>query len=153
MKMLIVFMTLIASTLAFAGDRNTAYEVVCKNMSFESDRNRCIQVIRPFNYFDDGALQICPLMAFDSKKNECLGYIGDKIYAAYEVETCRNATFESEKLKCLRENGSPSTGGPCVPTREIVAELRQAQNEIRQGYPGTADKRLTYVINKIMNCK
>ena len=105
MKSLIVFAALLTSFATFAGDRNTAYEVVCRDMSFESDRTKCIQVIKPFNYFDDRALQICPLMAFDSKKIECLGYIGDKRYEAYEVEACRNATFESEKLKCLRDNG------------------------------------------------
>lgn len=152
MKLLIVFAALLVSIAVFAGDRNTAYEVVCRNMSFESDRAKCVQVIRPFHYFDDDALQICPLMAFDSRKIECLSYIGDKRYEAYEIEVCRNATFESEKLKCLRENGSTSSGS-CIPSREIVAELRQAQNDIRQGSPGTADKRLTYLINKITHCK
>ena len=152
MKLLIVFLSILTSTAILAGDRTTAYEVVCKNMSFESDRNKCIQVIRPFNYFDDEAVYICPLMAFDSKKIECLSYIGDKRYEGYEVETCRNATFESEKLRCLKENGNSSTGGTCVPSRELVSELKQAKYDIRQGSPGTADKRLTYLISKIQNC-
>ena len=155
MKLLFVFAVLLTSMTAFAGDRNTAYEVVCKNMSFESDKARCIQVIKPFTYFDDGALSICPVFPFASTQMECLGYVGNKRYEAYEVESCRNAVFDSEKLRCLRENGSISNGGGngvCIPSRELVAEMRQAQQEIRTGNTGTADKRLSYLINKLQSC-
>lgn len=152
MKLLFVLSALLLSFSTFAGDRNSAYEVVCKNMSFESDRAKCIQVIKPFTYFDDGALAICPNFPFYSTQNECLGYIGNKRYEAYEIETCRNTVFDSEKLRCLRDNGSTTIGGICIPNRELINELRQAQQEIRQGNTGTADKRISYLINRIQNC-
>ena len=152
MKHLLVFFALFVSVAALAGDRNTAYEVVCKNMPFDSDKAKCIQVIKPFTYFNNEALTICPLFPFSSTQMECLGFIGNKRYEAYEVETCRNAVFDSEKLRCLRDNGTLSNGGSCFPSRELVSELRQTQQEIRIGNTGTADKRLTYLINKLQNC-
>jgi hypothetical protein len=151
MKLLLILLTLSLSAFAFAGDRNTAYEVVCKNMTFETDRNECIRIIRPFNYFDDRALQLCEYFNFDSVKRECLGYIGDKNYASYEMTTCENATFDSEKLRCLRDNGQ-SNGQTCLPRSETLNQLRQAQFELRQGNTGTVDKRLTYLIGKFSNC-
>lgn len=151
MKMLIASLLLCSSVMAFAGDRNTAYEAVCKNMSFESDRNKCVQVIRPFSYFDERALSICTIFPFDSTQMECLGYIGDKRYEMYEIDICQNATFDSEKLKCLKDNGSFG-GQTCMPRQEVISQLRQAQLELRQGNTGTVDKRLTYLIGKLNSC-
>ncbi|MBC7427166.1 MAG: hypothetical protein H7336_01060 [Bacteriovorax sp.] len=152
MKLLIVLCALISSIAAFAGDRNTAYEVVCKNLPFESDRNKCIKTIKPFSYFNDEALSICPSFPFATNQLLCLQYIGDKRYEPYEVEACKNTPFDTEKLRCLSDNGSQSTGGTCVSTRELIDQLMQAQNEIRTGSTGTADKRLTYLINKLQSC-
>ncbi len=151
MKLLIVFISLISSLTAIAGDRNTAYEVVCRNMPFESDKARCVQAIRPFNYFNDQALYMCSGFPFASAQLECLGIIGDKRYEAYEINTCKNTVFESERLRCLRDNGQTSGGQSCLPSREVLAQLRAAQNELRQGQNGVVDKRLTYLIAQFSN--
>lgn len=149
MKYIALFLLLLSS-LAFAGDRNTAYNMICKPMSFESERTKCLNVIKPFNYFNDDALQMCANFNFDSKKLECLGYIGDKSYEFYEIDTCRNTTFDSERLNCLRNNGTPATA-TCLPKTEVINQLRAAQYEIRSGQMGTADKRLEYVIARFSN--
>lgn len=147
MKMLIVFLTLISS-VAMAGDRNTAYGMVCKDLTYESDRTRCVDTIRPFGYFDDQALGICAAFTFDSNKIQCLGFIGGKQYDAYEIDACRNATFDSEKLNCLKKNGRPVNDGnrPCLPRQEVLGQLQAGLSDLRVGNLGTVDKRLQYLI-------
>lgn len=141
---------LLLSSLAFAGDRNTAYNQICKPMTFEPDRTKCTNVIRPFSYFNDDALEMCGNFNFDSKKMECLGYIGDKMYEFFEIDTCRNLTFDSEKMNCLKNSGQPNRG-TCLPKTEVINQLRAAQYEMRSGQIGTADKRLEYVIGRFSN--
>lgn len=159
MKMLIVLLTM-TSSLAFAGDRNTAYGMVCKDLSFESDRNRCVETIRPYSYFNDQALGICANFTFDSNKIQCLGYIGGKQYDAYEIDLCKNATFDSDKLACLRTNGRPVNpgypgGNGCLPRQELLGQLQASLNDLRIGNLGTVDKRLQYLIANVSspNCQ
>jgi len=156
MKMLIVLMTLISS-IAFAGDRNTAYNMVCRNMTYESDRNRCIETIRPHDFFDDEALGICANFTFDSNKTQCLSYIAGKKYEAYEIDACKNSTFDSEKLTCLRNNGRPVNTGnrPCLPRQEVLGQLQASLSDLRVGNLGTVDKRLQYLISNFSypNCQ
>jgi len=153
MKMLIVLLTM-TSSLAFAGDRNTAYNMVCRDLTFESDRNRCVEIIRPHSYFDDQALAICADFTFDSNKTQCLGFIAGKQYDGYEIDTCKNATFDSDKLTCLRVNGRPANGGgnrPCLPRLEVLGQLQAGLSDLRVGNLGTVDKRLQYLINNFSN--
>ena len=110
MKVLIFLMAMTAG-LAFAGDSNTAYNMVCKNLSFESDRNKCLEIIRPHNYFDNQALAICASFTFDSNKFQCLTNIAEKQYEAYEIDACKNKSFDSDKLTCLKVNGRTTNGG------------------------------------------
>lgn len=151
MKKFILLTLALLSFNAFSGDRNTAYNVICKPMAFESDRNQCVAQIRPYNYFDDRALSICAGFAFNNVKMECLSYIADKYYAAYEIDTCRNTTFDSEKLACLRNNGNHGGNQGCIPRREVLDQLRSAQYDLRNGNYGTVDKRLTYLIGQFSN--
>ena len=154
MKLLILILTLLFACASFAGDRNTAYEAVCKNMPFSPDRAQCVQTIKPFNYFDNSALSICQRLPFASTQMECLGIIGDKRYEAYEINACIETVFESERLKCLRDNGQNNGGQNCLPNRDVFNQLRAAQNELRQGQYGTVDKRLTYLMGQFSgNCQ
>lgn len=153
MKMLIVLLTM-TSSLAFAGDRNTAYNMVCRDLTFESDRNRCVEIIRPYSYFNDEALAICAGFTFDSNKTQCLGFIGGKQYDGYEIDTCKNATFDSDKLACLKANGRPTNGGgnrPCLPRQEVLNQLQAGLSDLRVGNLGTVDKRLQYLIANFSN--
>lgn len=127
-------------------------------MSFDTDRTRCVEIIRPHNYFEEKALQICAEFTFDSNKNQCVGYIGSKQYDAYEIEECQNATFDSEKLTCLKKNGRPVNDGgnrPCLPRHEVLNQLHSGLNDLRSGDLGTVDKRLQYLISNFsqVNCK
>lgn len=143
----------LTASLSFAGDRNTAYNLVCKPMAFESDRTKCTNTIKNFNYFDDQALQMCNNFSFNSTKTECLSYIGNKSYEFYEIDTCKNTTFDSERMNCLRNSGSPMNPGTptCLPKTEVINQLRAAQYELRSGQIGTADKRLEFVIGRFSN--
>jgi hypothetical protein len=150
MKILITILTL-TSGLAFGGTRDTAYNIICKNMTYDSDRSKCIEIIRPHNYFDDQALNICANFTFDSTKNQCLGYMAGKQYDAYEIDTCKNATFDSEKLRCLQKNGRPSNDRPCLPHQVVLGQLHASLNDLRIGNLGTVDKRLQYLIASFSN--
>ena len=150
MKMLIVLLTM-TSSLAFAGDRNTAYNMVCRDLTFESDRNRCVEIIRPHSYFDDQALAMCAAFTFDSNKTQCLGFIGGKQYDGYEIDACKNTTFDSDKLTCLRVNGRPANNRPCLPRQEVLGQLQAGLTDLRVGNLGTVDKRLQYLIANFSN--
>jgi hypothetical protein len=150
MKMLIVFLTMISS-VAMAGDRNTAYGMVCKDLTFESDRNKCVETIRPHSYFDDQALAMCAAFTFDSNKIQCLGLIGGKQYDAYEIDACRNTTFDSDRLRCLQTNGRPANNRPCLPRQEVLGQLQAGLTDLRVGNLGTVDKRLQYLIANFSN--
>jgi hypothetical protein len=152
MKILITILTL-TSALAFGATRDTAYNIVCKNMTYDSDRSRCIETIRPHNYFDDQALNICANFTFDSTKNQCIGYMAGKQYEAYEIDACKNATFDSEKLNCLKKNGRPVNDGsrPCLPRQEVLGQLQAGLSDLRVGNLGTVDRRLQYLIANFSN--
>ncbi|MBY0413224.1 MAG: hypothetical protein K2Q18_03620, partial [Bdellovibrionales bacterium] len=81
MKFLISFLIL-ASTAAFSGDRDTAYNLICKPLPFESERTKCIEIIKPSSYFNDEVLAMCAEFPFTQTKMTCLGFIGNKNYAA-----------------------------------------------------------------------
>lgn len=153
MKTFLMMTALLFSSVSFAGDRTTAYNVICKNLSFESERNKCVAQIRPFNFFNDQALALCATFAFDSKRLECLGYIADKDYEAYEMDTCINATFDSEKLECLKINGAPLKKS-CLPRMDVLNQVNSALNELRARNYGTVEKRLMFLSAKFSeNCQ
>lgn len=156
MKMLIVFLTLMSTTAIMAADRNTAYGKVCKNLTYEQDRNRCVETIRPFAYFDDQALGMCSAFTWDNDKVKCLGFIGGKQFDAYELDVCQNTTFDNDRLRCLQTNGRPTNGGgggtyPCLPRHEVLGQLQSGLTDLRVGNLGTVDKRLQYLINNFSN--
>ena len=153
MKILSIFAILLM-TQAFAGDRTSAYEAICRHFAFESERDQCAAQIRPYNYFEDAALEICTTFSFNSTKMECLRNIGGKQYEPFEIERCRDTPFDSGKLSCLRNSGTPYNNQTCLPRQEILSQLQAAQVELRSGQTGTVDKRLTYLIGKFAkNCQ
>lgn len=153
MKILIALFTLFISTSIFAADRNAAYNLICKPLPFESERNQCINIIKPFSYFDAGALKMCAQFPFTNTKFECLGYIGNKEYMAYEIEACQATVFDTKKLECLRDNGTVTGGGGsgCLPNQDVLLQLRAAQQDLNNGQLGSVDKRLTFLIAKFSN--
>ena len=153
MKMIIVLL-MMASNLAIAGDGNTAYNMICRNLTYELDRNKCVETIRPHSYFDDQALGICSGFKFDSYKIQCLGNIAGKQYNGYEINACINTTFDFDKLTCLRVNGTVIDSGgnrPCIPRRLVLEQLQTGLNNLRNGELGTLDKRLQYLISNFSN--
>ena len=153
MKILIILLTML-SGLAIAGDGQSAYNIVCRHLTYELDRNKCIDIIRDQSYFDDQALVICANFNFDSYKNQCLGYIAGKQYNQNEINSCRNIPFDFDKLTCLRLSGRQTSGGgnyPCLPKHEVLMQLQAGLNDLRGGNLGTVDKRLQYLIAKFNN--
>ena len=105
MKSFLVMISLLLG-VAHAGDRTTAYNLICKPMTFESERKNCLSRIINYSYFDNRALRICAAITFDSQKLSCLDLIADKEYEGYEMDRCVHETFESRKLECLHDSGT-----------------------------------------------
>ncbi|MDD4975307.1 MAG: hypothetical protein PHY93_13190 [Bacteriovorax sp.] len=153
MKSFLITISLLVG-VAQAGDRTTAYNIICKPMTFESERNNCLSKIRNYSYFDNRALGICAAVTFDSNKISCLNVIGDKAYEEYEMDKCVNETFESKKLDCLHKLGTiynPNRPS-CVPTEEVIAQLSYSLKDLRSGNQGSTDQRLSNLLAKFMDC-
>lgn len=154
MKITLSLFLIFCLSTAFGGDRNTAYNLICKPMTFESERRDCIEKIKNFRYFDDRALNICKGQIFDSNKLDCLEIIGDKYYEDYEMDYCINQTFESKKVECLKESGTINFPEKiCVPREETIKQLNNSIYEMRSGNLAAADQRLNRLLNRFVNCR
>lgn len=152
MKTFFMILSLLLS-VAQAGDRNSAYNAICKPMTFESERADCAAKIKHFSYFDDRGLIICTYVVFDNDKLKCLKALGDKIYDDYEMDRCIDQTFESDKIKCLNESGSPyGQGRVCVQREEVMTQLDAGIREMRAGNLISADNRLSHLLQKFVIC-
>lgn len=152
--MKIFLFVLLFAGAAFAGDRTDAYNLICKPLTFESDRNACMLKIRNFSYFDNDALTICAASTFDSEKMACLSLIGDKTYESYEIDKCEGEIFDSKKMECLRESGrvyNPNKG--CVEKHEAVYLLTESLKDLRSGNLSATDQKLTFLLSKFNECK
>ncbi|MDO9182985.1 MAG: hypothetical protein Q7U04_11285 [Bacteriovorax sp.] len=149
-----LFLALLFLDLAYAGDKTTAYNLVCKPMSFETDRNNCIFKISKYLYFDNKALGICADINFDSNKISCLEVIGNKVYEGYEMNMCLNETFESKKLECLNRLGSiySPNRSACVPRDEVIGQLTISLNDLRSGRLQAVGMRLSDLLAIFANC-
>lgn len=153
MKALLMTVSLFLS-VAHAGDRNSAYNAICKPLTFESERASCMAKVKNYSYFDDRGLGICKSLAFDSNKVSCLDLIGDKTYEDFEMDSCINQTFESRKLDCLQENGAPyEPNKVCVLREEAISHLQTGIKDMRAGNLKAADQRLSFLLNKFTDCR
>lgn len=153
MKALMVTLSLFLS-VAYAGDRNSAYNAICKPMTFETERADCILKIKNFSYFDDRGLFFCKGLIFDFDKMSCTELIGDKVYEGYEMDHCMNLVFDSAKLECLKESGTPyGRDQHCVRREETITQLDAGIKEMRAGSLKAADQRLSYLLNRFIDCR
>ena len=154
MKILIVMCSLFLG-LAQAADRTAAYNKICKPMTFESDRAKCLSRIKQYNYFDSSALSICAMSTFDEDKVNCLDLIGDKFYEGYEITECRDKTFESERWQCLKESGTPYNPDrpTCVSREEAIEQLSKGIKDLRSGNLRGADQRMSYLLSRYTDCR
>jgi hypothetical protein len=144
LRFVFLLFILTSSATLFAGDRNTAYNLFCKNLSFESERQKCVAVITPFQYFDDRGLKMCAAFTFESEKYKCLSLIGNKFYMDYEMDMCVGMIFMSDKFKCLAEKGQPYKTS-CLPREEVYSQIQASLNELRARNYGSVEKRLMYL--------
>lgn len=153
MKALLVTVSLFLS-VAHAGDRTTAYNAICKPMTFESDRANCLAIVKHYSYFDNRGLGICTALSFDSSKITCMQTIGDKTYEGFEMDSCINETFESKKLECLQTNGSPYNPNKpsCVPREEVIGQLTTSLQELRNGNLRNVDQRISSLLGRFTDC-
>jgi hypothetical protein len=141
--------------IAYAEDRTAAFDKICKPMSFESERSKCLSKIRNYSYFDNGALGICAIVTFDSDKISCLGVIGDKSYEGYEMDKCVNEGLESKKIECLHKMGTSYNPDRslCVSREEVIAQLSYSIRDLHLGDLDATDQRLSGLLAKFINCK
>jgi len=73
---------------------------VCANMTFGSDVNACMDVVRG-RYFQSDALRTCAQNTFASDQIACMKKIADNEYDPAAVSVCQGLTFASDKLSCM----------------------------------------------------
>lgn len=153
MKAFLITVSLFLS-VAYAGDRTSAYNAICKPMVFETERAKCLAKVKNYHYFDDRGLGFCKSLTFDNDRVSCMEIIGDKVYEGYEMDHCLNKTFESERIECLNENGTHHTPDrQCVQNQEAIIQLDAGIKEMRSGNLKSADQRLSYLLDRFMNCR
>ena len=77
----------------------------------------------------------------------------DKNYEVYEIETCKNSTFDSDKMKCLSENGAPFKK-VCLPRQDVLFQLNASMSDLQSKNFGSLEKRLIFLTAKFSeNCQ
>lgn len=154
MKAIIAICSLFLS-VSHAGTRADAYNIICKPMTYDQDRENCLSKIRQYSYFEVGGLNICSTIVFDDGKIGCMDLIGNKVYEGYEIENCQNKTFESERLECLRASGT--TYNPnrpsCVSREETIDNLSKSLKNLRAGNLKRADQQISSLLDRYTRCQ
>lgn len=141
-----LFLVFVLSSGAFAHAQNVFYDQeaykVCKNLTFESEVTRCMDVIKN-NYFDSTVVSICNSETFSTEKIDCLGLIANKRFISEEeLSICRSKTFSSEKNRCLRETSTrrmdssngQSEYGYCAVSRDEARDFISKIDDVIYAY-------------------
>lgn len=143
----------IVAPVSFAADQNQAYDLICKPMSFSSERASCTNIIRKYSFFQSEALQMCAEVNFNSDKMRCLDGIGNKSYMNFEISECKNETFESQKINCLLNNGTQSSGNmDCKLNGATEQKFKSMLFDLRAGNYRAVDNNLQQLIEQSKNC-
>lgn len=78
---------------------------VCRSAAFDSDKNKCLEIVSQGDYFDAAAVAACGKLAFSSSIPQCMAAIQDKTYVSEIVRGCAENAFDSGKITCLERNG------------------------------------------------
>lgn len=139
---------------AHASDRTAAYNLICKPMTFETERANCLNKVKQYTYFDKRGLTYCSTLSFDSDKLSCLSAIGDRVYESFEMDHCLSLTFDSAKMECLETSGTTynPNRGVCVPREEAISQLSSSLSELRNGNARAADQRISNLLARFTDC-
>lgn len=149
----ILLSVLLLAQLSFATDQNQAYDLICKPMSFSSERTSCANIIRKYSFFQPEALQMCAEVNFNSDKMRCLDGIGNKSYMNFEISECKNETFESQKINCLMNSGTQGSGSVDCKINGITQQkFKSMLFDLRSGNYRAVDNNLQQLIEQSKNC-
>lgn len=152
MKIIAFLTTFLLNTLVFAGTTNDVYNIICKELSFSSDVDKCLSIAKSYKYFDIQALDICKDLSFTSDKLNCIQDVGNKTYEAYEIDLCKKKSFSSDKRACLKENGTPIENGQCGNFQYYLDVLRLAKTQIAKGNISLAIENIDSLIYEFRLC-
>ncbi len=148
-----LLLTVLFAQQSSAADQNQAYDLICKPMSFSSERASCVNIIRKYSFFQSEALQMCSEVNFNSDKMRCLDAIGNKSYMNFEISECQNENFESQKINCLINSGSRSTGTiNCQLNSATEQKFKSMLFDLRSGNYRAVDNNLLQLIEQSKNC-
>lgn len=148
---------LLLAVKTFAADQNFVYQKFCQPLTFTTDRQNCVNIIRKYTYFKESALDICAPMTFTSEQFKCLDSVGNKTYMDFEITECDNENFESQKITCLAKSGTPiSNGGngslDCKLGSNTEQLFKSMLFDLRNGNTRSVDTQLQQLIEKSKNC-
>ncbi len=146
---------LLLGSNALAADQNYVYQKFCQPLTFTTDRQNCVNIIRKYTYFKESALDICQPMTFTSEQFKCLDTVGNKNFMDFEITECENESFESQKITCLAKSGTPiSSGGSldCKLNSTTEQLFKSMLYDLRSGNYRPVDSQLQQLIEKSKNC-
>ena len=153
-KMIFLVVFVLASSLSFAGDRNDAFNAICKGLYSESTQLTCMQTIKKYNFFNNEALKICSVLYNDSSKVACLMNIGDKDFEAFEIQQCGVLYNDSAKLDCFKDNGTIRAKLPiCVKKEDLINLLKMTLDNLHAGNFSAVDSTLANLVNSLTACQ
>lgn len=101
-----IFVTLLLLSNAYAGNKSSAFKIICMPMKPQIDQYNCIQSVRMYEYYDDNALGVCASMSANEDKIFCMESIGDTDFTKTETDLCTAMVSTAEKQDCLNSHGS-----------------------------------------------
>lgn len=146
---------LLLAVKTFAADQNFVYQKFCQPLTFTTDRQNCVNIIRKYTYFKESALDICAPMTFTSEQFKCLDSVGNKTYMDFEITECDTENFESQKISCLARSGTSITNGgslDCKLGSTTEQLFKSMLFDLRSGNSRSVDAQLQQLIEKSKNC-
>lgn len=120
----------------------------CAAAAFESDRRKCLDVVRDAYYFDAAAVNVCRKVSFSSEVPACAAAIADKTFLRAETEACGRESFGSGIIKCFATSGRSTERG-----RDGDAytkrQLRRIRDLLRDGRARDAERELDELIDSL----
>lgn len=102
----LVFAAAILASVGQAATIEDAEKFCQSEMTFSSDKLKCITEAHAGRYYHTRALNVCRNLPFTRDKLDCLQKIRNKSYTDTLINTCQDMTFSGKIVECLAQFGT-----------------------------------------------
>lgn len=151
----LILSVILLPTIAMANGRDEASQL-CTKLTFSSDRDSCLKVVRDGEFFTVSAAKVCAGVTFSSDAVACMKAIKDRTYLSAEIDTCAKETFGSSTTDCFKKSGKPykktdtrHESDSRLTDSELLRDLRQIERDVRDDRRSRALDDLSHLIRKL----